>query len=167
MINMFMQRIWVPSPLAGEGQGEGAFGRAVIVNTPHPGLPPQGGKEEERPDPTPESRHISLSCNLWWYVILVVLLVSCGLLIGGTVAAEQARPIRIGALNTSWGPVPSEVGLRDGLRELGYRENEDFVIGTRFTQGDLTALPAAARDLVHYGVDIIFASFDESAAKAA
>src|SRR5262249_62229953 len=28
----------------------------------------------------------------------------------------------------------------------------------RFTQGDLTALPAAARELVQYGVDLIFAS---------
>ena len=58
------------------------------------------------------------------------------------------------------------VGLRDGLLELGYRENEQFVLGVRFTQGDLTALPAAARELVQYGVDIIFTS-DDSPAKAA
>jgi len=49
---------------------------------------------------------------------------------------------------------------------LGYRENEQFVLGVRFTQGDLTALPAAARDLVQYEVDLIFAS-DVPAAKAA
>jgi putative ABC transport system substrate-binding protein len=58
------------------------------------------------------------------------------------------------------------VGLRDGLLELGYRENEQFVLGVRFTQGDLTALPAAARELVQYGVDLIFAS-EEGPAKAA
>jgi putative ABC transport system substrate-binding protein len=58
------------------------------------------------------------------------------------------------------------VGLRDGLLELGYRENEDFVIGVRFTQGDPTVLPTAAHDLVRYGVDLIFASH-ESPAKAA
>jgi putative tryptophan/tyrosine transport system substrate-binding protein len=58
------------------------------------------------------------------------------------------------------------VGLRDGLLELGYRENEQFVLGVRFTQGDLTALPAAARELIQYGVDIIFTS-DDSPAKAA
>jgi putative ABC transport system substrate-binding protein len=50
--------------------------------------------------------------------------------------------------------------------ELGYRENEQFVIGVRFTQGDLAALPAAARELVQYGVDLIFTS-DDSPAKAA
>jgi putative ABC transport system substrate-binding protein len=56
--------------------------------------------------------------------------------------------------------------LRDGLLELGYRENADFVIGVRFTQGDLSALPGAARQLVQDGVHIIFADHDD-AAKAA
>jgi putative ABC transport system substrate-binding protein len=50
--------------------------------------------------------------------------------------------------------------------ELGYREDKDFFIGVRFTQGDVAALPAAARELVQYGVDLIFAS-GEDAAKAA
>jgi putative ABC transport system substrate-binding protein len=49
------------------------------------------------------------------------------------------------------------VGLRDGLLALGYREPEQFVLGVRFTQGDQTALPAAARALVQYEVDLIFA----------
>jgi ABC-type uncharacterized transport system substrate-binding protein len=58
------------------------------------------------------------------------------------------------------------VGLRDGLQALGYREGEQFVIGVRFTQGDIAALPAAARDLVQSGVDVIFAT-DANAARAA
>jgi len=58
------------------------------------------------------------------------------------------------------------VGLRERLLELGYRENEDFVIGVRFTQGDLTALAAAARQLVQDGVDILLVDHDD-AAKAA
>jgi len=49
---------------------------------------------------------------------------------------------------------------------LGYREPEQFVLGVRFTQGDRDALPAAARELVQYGVDLIFAD-SVSAAKAA
>jgi ABC-type uncharacterized transport system substrate-binding protein len=52
------------------------------------------------------------------------------------------------------------------LREFGYRENEDFVIGVRFTQGDLTALSGVARKLVEDGVDIIVVDHDD-AAKAA
>jgi putative ABC transport system substrate-binding protein len=89
-----------------------------------------------------------------------------GLFSSGIATAERARPVLIGALNTSWGPTPQVVGLRDGLMALGYRENEQFVIGVRFTQGDLTALPAAAQGLVQDGVDIIFADHDAEAKAA-
>lgn len=99
-------------------------------------------------------------------MVLVVLLVNSGLLTGSAGAEERTYPIKIGVLTASWGPTPTVVGLRNGLLELGYRENEQFVIGVRFTQGDLTALPAAARELVQYGVDIIVTS-DDSPAKAA
>jgi ABC-type uncharacterized transport system substrate-binding protein len=88
-------------------------------------------------------------------VALVVLLMSGGELAGGTRPTERVQPFRIGVLTSSWGPTPWIVGLRDGLLALGYRENEHFVIGVRFTQGDLAALPAAARELVQYGVDLI------------
>jgi ABC-type uncharacterized transport system substrate-binding protein len=97
---------------------------------------------------------------------LVMLLVSSALLTGDACAAERASPIRIGALTESWGPTPPIVGLREGLLALGYREPEQFVLGVRFTQGDQTALPAAARELVQYGVDLIFAE-GVPAAKAA
>ena len=43
-------------------------------------------------------------------------------------------------------------------------ENEQFVLGVRFTQGILAALPAAARELVQHEVDLIFAA-DVPAAK--
>jgi putative tryptophan/tyrosine transport system substrate-binding protein len=98
-------------------------------------------------------------------VTLVVLAVSA-LLMGEVSAGERAQPILIGALNSSWGPTPYEAGLRDGLRELGYRENEDFVLGVRFTQGDLTALGGAARQLVAAGANLIAVDHDD-AAKAA
>ena len=48
----------------------------------------------------------------------------------------------------------------------GIDEDEDFVIGVRFTQGDRRALPAAARELVQLGVDLIF-MIGMPAAKAA
>ena len=93
-------------------------------------------------------------------MVLVVLLVGSGLLSGDASAAERARPIRVGALTESWGPTPAIVGLREGLLALGYREPEQFVLGVRFTQGDLDALPAAALALVQYGVDLIFVEGD-------
>ena len=81
-------------------------------------------------------------------------------------AGERNLPIRIGALTPSWGPPPQVVGLRDGLRELGYHEGEQFVIGVRFTQGDIKALLTAARELAKLAPDLIFAHRD-GAAKAA
>src|SRR5207249_10894053 len=69
-------------------------------------------------------------------------------------------------LTASWGPPPAVVGLIAGLVARGYRENEDFVIGVRFTQGNSAVLPTTARELVRDGVDIIFC-VGESEAKAA
>src|SRR4051812_22958146 len=107
--------------------------------------------------------YISRARRRQWSVFFSALLVSNSLITGSVVAQKRAQPIKIGELTSSWGPTPAVVGLRDGLLELGYRENEQFVIGVRFTQGDLAALPAAARELVQYGVDIIFASEDSPA----
>jgi len=101
-----------------------------------------------------------------WAVALVVLLVCSGLCTSGAALAQRPRPFQIGALTASWGPTPWVAGLRDGLLALGYREDQQFVMGVRFTQGDLAALPVAARELVQFGVDLIVADSDH-AAKAA
>ena len=101
-----------------------------------------------------------------WYLILFMLGALKPLLICDVSAAERTKPILIGALTDSWGPTPGVVGLRDGLKERGYRENQDFVIGVRFTQGDIAALPQAARELVEQGTDILF-TVNPAPAKAA
>ena len=100
-------------------------------------------------------------------LLLLGVILTIGGLIGSEVEAQRARPIKIGALTESWGVTPGIVGLRDGLQELGYRENEHFVIGVRFTQGNAAELPAAARDLVQRGVDIIVTSGGGNSAVAA
>src|SRR5919107_2045607 len=106
-------------------------------------------------------RKLMRQCLFFSTLMLVQLMLICEL-----GAAERTQPIRIGALTDSWGPTPGVVGLRDGLKELGYRENHDFVIGIRFTQGDIAALPQAARELVEQGVDILFTN-NPAPAKAA
>jgi len=88
-------------------------------------------------------------------------------LMGRAVGAPPTRLIKIGALTESWGPTPAIIGLRDALQELGYRENEHFVIGVRFTQGNPAELDEAARDLVRHGVDIIVTTEGGNTAKAA
>jgi putative ABC transport system substrate-binding protein len=81
--------------------------------------------------------------------------------------AQSRRLIKIGALTESWGPTPAIVGLRDGLQELGYRENQDFAIGVRFVQGNLAELPEAARTLTRQGADVIVTSGGDHSTRAA
>jgi putative tryptophan/tyrosine transport system substrate-binding protein len=101
---------------------------------------------------------LGVTVTLW--VLLVCLLP------GSAGASERGSPVRIGALTVSRGPPPAVVGLIEGLVALGYRENEDFVIGVRFTQGDESVLAAAARQMVREGVDILFCVGDSEAQAA-
>jgi putative ABC transport system substrate-binding protein len=86
---------------------------------------------------------------------------------GRRVMAQPGQPAKIGALTESWGPTPGVVGVRDGLQALGYREDKDFTIGVRFTQGNAAELPTAARDLVRHRVDVILTTESGTSAKAA
>ena len=97
---------------------------------------------------------------------LLMLFAASGALDASTGWGQRKGAARIGVLTDAWGPTPAVVGLRDGLQALGFREGEDFDIGVRFTQGDVNALPQAARGLVAAGPDIIFAT-TTSAARAA
>ena len=98
-------------------------------------------------------------------LLLAIVLTIAGLLVR-PIEAQSPRLVKIGALTESWGPTPAIVGFRDGLQEFGYRENQDFVLGVRFAQGNVAELPEAAGALVRHGVDLIVATGD-NAAKAA
>jgi len=100
------------------------------------------------------------------FMLLVALVISSMSPLLQVHADNLKRPVRIGALTNSWGPTPSIVGLRDGLAAFGYREDRDYFLGIRFTQGNLAALPAAVRELLALGIDLIFAD-DDSVTKAA
>jgi len=102
-----------------------------------------------------------------WNMRAIVFVLLVDLIGASAVAAQRTRPVKIGALTEGWGPTMAVVGFRDGLQELGYLENIDFVIGVRFTQGDAAELPGAARDLVRGGADILVADGTGDAAKAA
>jgi putative ABC transport system substrate-binding protein len=100
-------------------------------------------------------------------LVLAIVLASAGLMSDAHAAQSPTRLIKIGALTESWGPSAAIVGLRDGLQALGLRENEHFVIGVRFTQGNLAELPEAARSLVQRGSDIVVTGGGDDAAMAA
>jgi putative tryptophan/tyrosine transport system substrate-binding protein len=76
------------------------------------------------------------------------------------VEAQQAGKVyRVGLLTDS---VQAVENLREGLRELGYREGQSFLIEQRKTEGRFERLPAAVESLVRLPVDVIVAGGSES-----
>jgi putative tryptophan/tyrosine transport system substrate-binding protein len=83
-------------------------------------------------------------------------------LLAAPLAAEgqQAGKVyRVGLLTDS---VQAVENLREGLRELGYREGQSFLIEQRKTEGRFERLPAAVESLVRLPVDVIVAGGSES-----
>lgn len=100
------------------------------------------------------------------FILVIVLIISSMYPSHQTRADNLKRPVRIGVLTESWGPTPQVIGLRDGLEALGYREDRDYFLGIRFTQGNLAALPDAARGLIKLGVDLIVTNTDRASQAA-
>jgi putative tryptophan/tyrosine transport system substrate-binding protein len=72
-------------------------------------------------------------------------------------AQQSARTRRIGILETVSPSlnVKNLDALRRGLRELGYVENQNYVLEYRSADGDAGRFPALADELVRLGVDLI------------
>jgi putative tryptophan/tyrosine transport system substrate-binding protein len=90
---------------------------------------------------------------------VMLLALSLDLLAASVVKAGEAPPMaRIGILVPESGrsETQSIKGLRDGLKELGYREKENMLVEMRDAKGDRAALKAMASDLVSKKVDLIF-----------
>ena len=115
---------------------------------------------------TSQKLHSGQSRHWLLLMMVVALVVSSMYPLIRVHADDRKRLVRIGVLNESWGPTPQDVGLRDGLTALGYLEDRDYFLGIRFTQGNRAELPAAARELVELGVDLIFTPTDHSAKAA-
>lgn len=73
-------------------------------------------------------------------------------------AGETPRLSRIGLLIPESGrpETQSVKGLRDGLKELGYKERENIIVEMRDARGDRAALKPMATELVSKKVDVIF-----------
>jgi putative ABC transport system substrate-binding protein len=88
-------------------------------------------------------------------------------LLGGIAAwplaarAQQSTSVaRIGFLNTNDASQSASYirAFRAGLRDLGYVEGKNFVIESRFAEGNVDRLPALAVELVRVNVDVIITS---------
>jgi ABC-type uncharacterized transport system substrate-binding protein len=81
--------------------------------------------------------------------------------------AQQGRLARIGALVLTSADAQSlSRELRDGLRELGYTEGQNFAIEIRSANGSGERLPELAAELVRLPVDVIVATFTPCALAA-
>jgi putative ABC transport system substrate-binding protein len=88
-------------------------------------------------------------------------------LLGGIAAwplaarAQQSSSVaRIGYLNTNDASTSASYveAFRAGLRDLGYVEGKNFVIESRFAEGNIDRLPELAAELVRGNVDVIITS---------
>jgi putative tryptophan/tyrosine transport system substrate-binding protein len=76
---------------------------------------------------------------------------------GSSRAQQPAKNRRIGLLETVSPALNMQNldALRRGLRELGYIENQNYVLEYRSADGDAARFPALAEQLVQLGVDLI------------
>src|SRR5215468_1046358 len=98
----------------------------------------------------------------------LMLALALGFLVASLVAEtpRQAMPV-IGYLHfASPSLAPTPAVFLQGLRETGYVEGQNVAIEYRWAEGRYERLPALARDLVDYKVDVI-AAFGPQAAHAA
>src|SRR5215475_9321543 len=88
-------------------------------------------------------------------------------LLGGIAAwplaarAQQSTSVaRIGFLNTNYASQSASYveAFRTGLRDLGHVEGKNFVIESRFAEGNVDRLPDLAVELVRVNVDVIITS---------
>jgi len=89
-----------------------------------------------------------------------------------TAAPPQGHFPRLGVLDilsppdvVATSPFPRDsarLGLRQGLRDLGYVEGQTIAIEARYAEGHAERLPALAAELVHLPVDVLFAAGPEA-----
>lgn len=80
-------------------------------------------------------------------------------------AFSAERIVRIGFLRAEAPDVRLQY-FKEGMRELGYVEGQNFVVEERWANGNFDELPRLARDLVGRGVDVIVTSSTPGAAAA-
>jgi putative ABC transport system substrate-binding protein len=86
------------------------------------------------------------------------LLSGCGISLWPGQPAARAPRIGLLAVGSREGRAPLIDAFLAGLRDLGYRESQDFTIEYRFSDGNDDRLPDLAAELVALKMDVILAS---------
>ncbi len=89
----------------------------------------------------------------------LLLTLALGLLVAPLAAAAQPPPKipRIGIIGDWPADSPTWEVFRQGLRDLGYVEGQNFVLASRYAEGRLERLPDLAAELVQLQVEVIVA----------
>jgi putative ABC transport system substrate-binding protein len=76
---------------------------------------------------------------------------------GQAIAAQPAKPYRIGVLFPGGAQYETLNGLREGLKELGLEEGKQFVLVIKETKGETAAAEQGAKMLEQENVSLIYA----------
>ena len=90
--------------------------------------------------------------------VLSILFVVVGLAVAVIAEAQQPKKVpRIGFLASASPSIVSDRidAFRQGLRELGYVEEKNIVIESRYAEGKLDRVPALVAELVSLKVEIL------------
>ncbi len=93
--------------------------------------------------------------------VTVLLMIALGAVLAPLVADAQAptKVARIGWMSRG-NPTASDPAMdafRQGMRELGYMEGQNFVMEPRYADGKSELMPEQAAELERAGVDVIIA----------
>jgi putative ABC transport system substrate-binding protein len=94
---------------------------------------------------------------MWYSTVRVIVTLALGLL-WAPLAAHAQQPgklPRIGLLRPGSPPDPYVDAFRQGLRDLGYVEQQTITMEYRWAGGKSARLPLLAAELVHLNVDVI------------
>ena len=92
---------------------------------------------------------------------IFLLLAACA----AVATAQTRKTARVGYLSPSADSARLEA-FRQGLRELGYVENQNVLIEPRYAEGKLDRLPTLVGDLVQLNVDVIVVQGTQAAIAA-
>jgi putative tryptophan/tyrosine transport system substrate-binding protein len=90
----------------------------------------------------------------------ITVLTLCAMLFALSLSAHAQQPkkiYRVGYLANSAGIGPVQEAFRQGLRELGYTEDQNVLIEWKFSKGQIDRNPALAAELVKLNMDCIVA----------
>ena len=137
--------------------------RQVLSSCKGPDRPGEVGRQSERRKmgTAPPSRACSVQPGDQMRRIVLLVVLVLGMLVAPAAGTAETRAPRIGFLlmgSSQAGLTSAFDEFREGLRELGWVENENVVIDYRWAGENPDRLPELAADLVRLKVDVIIGS---------